>query len=208
MSRIASAKRKPRKDATSTQFKTVAPKLAIVQAAAPEKRVRGVKLKTVSTLTMGFALVCLGAFMAGRPSTSAAGPMATIPELKERAMLQGLRTATYQVNDLARAKEWYSTVLGVKPYFDQPFYVGFNVGGYELGLVPAADAGEKRAPAGIAYWGVKDARDAYQHLLDFGAKAQEPVQDVGEGILIGAVHDPFGNVLGVVQNPNFKAGGD
>jgi predicted enzyme related to lactoylglutathione lyase len=96
----------------------------------------------------------------------------------------------------------------VKPYFDQPFYVGFNVGGYELGLVPDSEAGEERAPAGIAYWGVKDARDAYQHLLDFGAKVQEPVQDVGEGILIGAVHDPFGNVLGIIQNPNFKASGD
>ena len=120
-------------------------------------------------------------------------------------MFQGLRTATYQVKDLTRAKEWYSTVLGVKPYFDQPFYVGFNIGGYELGLVPDSEADAERASAGIAYWGVKDARSAYQHLLDFGAKTQEPIQDVGEGILIGAVHDPFGNVLGIIQNPNFKA---
>jgi len=208
MPKRTSAKRKPRRVAASAQFVPAAPKLAIVPAAGGEKPVRGVKLKTVSTLTMTFALICLGAFMAGRPSASADGPIATIPELKERAMLQGLRTATYQVKDLARAKEWYSTVLGVKPHFDQPFYVGFNVGGYELGLVPATDAGEKRAPSGIAYWGVKDAVDAYQHLLNFGAKAQEPVQDVGEGILIGAVHDPFGNVLGIIQNPSFKASGD
>ncbi len=208
MPKTASAKRKPGRVAASPQFVPGSPKLAVVPLAAEEERVRGVKLKTVSMLTMIFALVCFGAFMAGRPSASAAGPMATIPELKERAMLQGLRTATYQVKDLDRAKEWYSTVLGVKPYFDQPFYVGFNVGGYELGLVPATDAREKRAPAGIAYWGVKDAREAYQHLLNFGAKAQEPVQDAGEGILIGAVHDPFGNVLGIIQNPNFKAGGN
>ena len=158
MPRTTSTKKKPRRAAASAQFVPASPKLAIVPATAAEKQVRGVKLKTVSTLTMAFALLCLGAFMAGRPSVSAAGPMTTIPELKERAMLQGLRTATYQVKDLARAKEWYSTVLGVKPYFDQPFYVGFNVGGYELGLVPASDAGEKRAPAGIAYWDVKDAR--------------------------------------------------
>ncbi len=208
MPRTASKKKKPRRAGIVTQFPPAAPKLAIVPAPVAEKQARGVKLKTVSTLTMAFALLCLGAFMAGRPSASAAGPMATIPELKERAMLQGLRTATYQVKDLARAKEWYSTVLGLKPYFDQPFYVGFNVGGYELGLVPVLDAGEKRAPAGIAYWGVKDARDSYQHLLDFGAKAQEPVQDVGDGILIGAVYDPFGNVLGIIQNRNFKAGSD
>jgi len=208
MPRIGSAKRKPRRVVAAAQASHAQPKLAIVPEPKAKLPARGMKLRTVSTLTMLFALLCLGAFMAGRPSASAAGQTMTIPELKERAMFHGLRTATYQVKDLARAKEWYSTVLGVKPYFDQPFYVGFNVGGYELGLVPTEDAGEKRAPAGIAYWGVKDAREAYQHLLDFGAKPQEPIQDVGEGILIGAVHDPFGNVLGIIQNPNFKASGD
>ena len=203
-----SAKRRPRRPAPSAQLQEASPKLAIVPSAAAEKRVRGVKLKTVSTLTMAFALLCFGAFMAGRPSVSAAGPITTIPELKERALFQGLRTATYQVKDLARAKEWYVTVLGVKPYFDQPFYVGFNIGGYELGLVPDSEASENRTSAGVAYWGVKDARIAYQHLLDFGAKTQEPIQDVGEGILIGTVRDPFGNVLGIIQNPNFKAAAD
>jgi len=208
MPRTESAKRKASRSATIAQAGPELPRLAIVPVTGSKGRVRGVKLKTVSVLTMAFALLCLGAFMAGRPMVSAAGPMMTIPELKERAMLQGLRTATYQVKDLARAKEWYGTVLGIKPYFDQPFYVGFNVGGYELGLVPESDAGENRAPAGIAYWGVKDARDAYQHLLDFGAKTQEPLQEVGGGILIGAVHDPFGNVLGIIENPSFKASGD
>jgi len=120
-------------------------------------------------------------------------------------MFLGLRTAAYQARDLDKAKAWYSTVLDKQPYFDQPFYVGFNVGGYELGIVPTPDAGTKRTPAGIAYWGVDDARAAYQRLLDLGATQQEPIQDVGEGILIGAVYDPFGNVLGVIQNPNFKA---
>jgi predicted enzyme related to lactoylglutathione lyase len=119
-------------------------------------------------------------------------------------MFLGLRTATYDAKDLAKAKAWYSNVLGTQPYFDQPFYVGFNVSGYELGLVPSANAGEKRHAAGVAYWGVNDARSAYQRLLDLGATPLEPVQDVGEGILIGTVHDPFGNVLGIIQNPHFK----
>lgn len=123
-------------------------------------------------------------------------------------MFLGLRTATYQVKDLAKAKAWYTNVLGIQPYFDQPFYVGYNVGGYELGLVPQPDAGAKRAAAGIAYWGVPDAHAACKRLLDLGATAQEPVQDVGEGILIGAVCDPFGNILGVIQNPNFKIQGN
>ena len=119
-------------------------------------------------------------------------------------MFLGLRTAAYQVSDLAKAKAWYSNVLGLQPYFDQPFYVGFNVGGYELGLVPDAGADPKRTPAGIAYWGVEDAQIAYQRLIDLGATGQDPIQDVGDGILIGAVHDPFGNTLGVIQNPKFK----
>jgi predicted enzyme related to lactoylglutathione lyase len=124
----------------------------------------------------------------------------------EDAMFLGLRTAKYSAKDLAKAKEWYSRVLGIQPYFDQPFYVGFNVGGYELGITPDDNAAPKRAESGIAYWGVDDARAAYKRLLEAGATPIEQIQDVGEGILIGAVHDPFGNVLGVIQNPHFRPG--
>ena len=170
------------------------------------KPIRGVQLKTVSRWTMLFALLCLAAFAAGRPPVSAAGSSQAAK--KERTVFVGLRTAAYQVKDLAKAKAWYANVLGIQPYFDQPFYVGFNVGGYELGLMPVEDAAQKRPAAGIAYWGVADARAAYQRLLDLGATPQEPLQDVGEGILIGAVYDPFGNVLGVIQNPNFKTTGN
>jgi predicted enzyme related to lactoylglutathione lyase len=123
---------------------------------------------------------------------------------REPLMFQGLRTAAYQVKELDKAKAWYGKVLGLQPYFDQPFYVGFNVGGFELGLVPAEDAKPNRAPAGIAYWGVPDAQAAYKRLVELGASGFESIQDVGEGILIGAVRDPFGNVLGVIQNSNFK----
>jgi predicted enzyme related to lactoylglutathione lyase len=123
-------------------------------------------------------------------------------------MFKGLRTAAYQVKDLAKAKAWYANVLGIQPYFDRPFYVGFNVGGYELGLVPVKEQHATREPAGIAYWAVEDAASAYQRLIDLGATTQEPVQDVGGGILIGSVRDPFGNILGVIQNPNFKATGN
>jgi predicted enzyme related to lactoylglutathione lyase len=122
-------------------------------------------------------------------------------------MFLGLRTAAYQVRDLAKAKDWYSNVLGIQPYFDQPFYVGFNVGGYELGLVPDAHCAPKRAASGIAYWGVEDAQAAYKRLIELGAAGQDPIQDVGDGILIGAVVDPFGNTLGVIENPHFKITG-
>jgi predicted enzyme related to lactoylglutathione lyase len=122
---------------------------------------------------------------------------------KEAFMFLGLRTAAYQVKDLAKAKAWYTSVLDMQPYFDQPFYVGFKVGGFELGLVSDPKAASARQPAGIAYWGVEDAQSAYKRLIELGATDQESVHDVGDGIFIGAVHDPFGNTLGVIQNPNF-----
>lgn len=118
-------------------------------------------------------------------------------------MLQGLRTAVYAAPDLDRAREWYTKVLGIEPYFSQPFYVGFNVGGYELGLDPDA-APVKTGDNAVAYWGVPDAAAAYARLLELGARAHSPVRDVGEGIQVATVLDPFGNALGIIQNPHFK----
>ncbi|SRR6266404_3514424 len=116
----------------------------------------------------------------------------------------GLRTAIYHALDLDKAKAWYSKVLGVEPYFDQPFYVGFNVAGYELGLDP--DPSSKAAGVGgvIVYWGVPDAHGALKRLLSLGATARTEVQEVGEGIRVATVLDPFGNVFGVIENPHFK----
>ena len=116
-------------------------------------------------------------------------------------MFQGLRTVIYGVNDIEQAKAWYSTVLGIQPYFDQPFYVGFSVGGFELGLDPDATPGTTGPKA---YWGVADAHAAWKHLIEQGARAHEPVQDVGDGILVGMVIDPFGNTLGIIENPHFS----
>ena len=115
----------------------------------------------------------------------------------------GLRTAKYTVRDLAQGKAWYAKVLGIAPYFDEPFYVGFEVGGFELGIVPNPDVSLERPEAGVAYWGVTDAPAAYARLISLGATDEEPVQDVGGGIRIGAVRDPFGNILGVVENAHF-----
>ena len=115
----------------------------------------------------------------------------------------GLRTAIHHAPDLTKAKAWYSQVLGIEPYFDQPFYVGFNVGGYELGLDP-----DPSSPAGaggvVVYWGVPDADAALKRLLSLGAAKHTDVQDVGEGIRVATVLDPFGNVFGVIENPHFK----
>jgi predicted enzyme related to lactoylglutathione lyase len=119
-------------------------------------------------------------------------------------MFLGLRTASYQVPDIETAKNWYSSILGFPPYFDQPFYVGFNVGGYELGLQPTEGEASEKAEGVVAYWGVQDAGAALEHLLVKGATAYQDVQDVGEGIKVAAVKDPFGNIFGVIENPHFK----
>ncbi len=115
-------------------------------------------------------------------------------------MFQGLRTVIYHVADIEQAKAWYASLLGLQPYFDEPFYVGFNVGGYELGLHPLE---AKSAAYSLTYWGVPDAEKALAQLLEMGAAEHEPLQDVGGGIKVAAVKDPFGNVVGVIENPHF-----
>ena len=122
-------------------------------------------------------------------------------------MFHGLRTVIYHVSDLEKAKAWYSEVLGIKPYFDEPFYVGFNVGGFELGLDPDAGDGLKGSGGVVAYWGVSDATEAFTRLLELGATAQEDVQEVGGDIRVATVKDPLGNILGVIENPHFSESG-
>jgi predicted enzyme related to lactoylglutathione lyase len=117
-------------------------------------------------------------------------------------MILGLRTVVYPVTDLDAAKRWYGQLLGQPPYFDQPFYVGFAVGGFELGLVPDGQPGTDGARP---LWGVADIDAAFARLLVLGATVIEPVTDVGEGIRVAAVRDPFGNRLGVIDNPHFDA---
>jgi catechol 2,3-dioxygenase-like lactoylglutathione lyase family enzyme len=116
---------------------------------------------------------------------------------------RGLYTAIYSVPDLPRAKEWYRSVLGIEPYFDEPFYVGFNVGGCELGLDPDIEANRPGAGGGVAYWGVADADAAFSLLRASGAKERSPVREVGGGIKVAVVEDPFGNLVGIIENPHF-----
>jgi predicted enzyme related to lactoylglutathione lyase len=116
----------------------------------------------------------------------------------------GPRTVVYVVDDVEAGAAWYAKALGIEPYFEEPYYVGFNVGGYELGLQPAEGDSAPGQGGTIAYWGVDDADAAVERLVRLGATPHEGVQDVGDGIRLGTVLDPFGNVLGVIHNPNFE----
>lgn len=115
-------------------------------------------------------------------------------------MIKGLRTAIYPAPDLAKAKQWYELVFQRKPYFDEAFYVGFEIGGFELGLVPDATPGKGGAKA---LWGVDDIQSEIQRLRKEGVTVGE-VQDVGGGIKVADIEDPFGNVVGLIENPHFS----
>ena len=123
-------------------------------------------------------------------------------------MLRGMSTVSYYTPDLPAAVEWYSDLLGTKPYFEQPGYAEFRVGDYEheLGLIDTMHAppGHAIDPGGaILYWHVDDVRAVRQRLLDKGAKELEPVTERGHGFVTASVVDPFGNVLGIMQNPHY-----
>lgn len=114
----------------------------------------------------------------------------------------GIYTAIYHVEDLGRAKEFYSALLGLPPYFDEPFYVGYEVAGHELGLLPIASTkGQERGC--VAYWGVKDMAAACADLSAKGHALFDPVTEVGGGIKVASFLDADGNIVGLIENPHF-----
>jgi predicted enzyme related to lactoylglutathione lyase len=115
-------------------------------------------------------------------------------------MINGLRTVNYPVADLDQAKSWFTEVFGTVPYFDQPFYVGFAIGGFELGLVPRGTPG---TAGSVAYWGVDNIETEVERIKKLGATTHEEIKDVGDGIKVAELKDPFGNVLGLIENPLF-----
>lgn len=116
----------------------------------------------------------------------------------------GLRTNIYRVPDLDAAKSWYAEAFQIEPYFDQPFYVGFNVAGYELGLQPAEGPTVEVGENVLTYWGVEDVQQEYDRLLSLGATIHEAPQNVGGPIVVASVKDPWGNPIGLIYNPTFQ----
>ncbi len=113
-------------------------------------------------------------------------------------MKQGVSTIIYPVNDIARAKTQFSQLLGVQPYADQPYYVGFRVGDQEIGLDPNGFKNGMTAP--IGYYQVNDIKQSLQMLLDAGSQVQQDIKDVGGGRLIAWVKDPDNNLVGLIQD--------
>ncbi|HWY89755.1 MAG TPA: VOC family protein [Solirubrobacteraceae bacterium] len=111
---------------------------------------------------------------------------------------QGIKTVLHPVSDLATAKTVYAALLGVPPQTDSDFYVGFEVAGQHIGLLPGGGPQGMTSP--VAYWQVPDIEAKLTEVTVAGATVKEPVRDVGGGRLVATVTDPDGNVLGLLQD--------
>jgi predicted enzyme related to lactoylglutathione lyase len=110
-------------------------------------------------------------------------------------MNKGIKTIIYPAKDINHAKTMFGKLLGVEPYADQPYYVGFKIGDQDIGLVPG------NPEAGMtAFYHVDDIKTSLQILLDGGATVIQDIKNVGGGRLIASAKDKEGNIIGLVQN--------
>lgn len=117
----------------------------------------------------------------------------------KKSMLKKLRTVIYHVDDLQKAKAWYSNLTGIQPYFDEPFYVGFDINGFELGLDPDFEEVEERGSQAVVYWNVDDIKKAVKKFTNAGAQLNGKIKEVGGGIKVVTVIDPWGNAVGLIE---------
>lgn len=115
-------------------------------------------------------------------------------------MTSGMKTVVFSVTDLTAAKQLYGSLLGVEPYADEAYYVGYRVGGQEIGLDPNGASTGMTGPVG--YWHVEDIDDSLATLLADGAVVQREITDVGGGKRIAVVQDADGNPIGLLQEPH------
>ena len=102
----------------------------------------------------------------------------------------------YPAKEFASTKQIFSKFLGVEPYVDGPYYVGYKVGDMEIGLDPNA---QNAGP--VTYIDVADIKSVLQEIIALGATLQQDVKDVARGLLVASVNDKDGNILGFRQNP-------
>lgn len=120
-----------------------------------------------------------------------------------QSQMLGLRTSVYFVSDIVKAKDWYTRAFGIAPYFDEPYYVGFNIRGFELALMPEEPDRVKTNNV-LPYWGVEDIAGTVKRLVEMGASIHSEPANVGGEIMVAVVVDPYGNHLGLIYNPIFK----
>jgi predicted enzyme related to lactoylglutathione lyase len=112
---------------------------------------------------------------------------------------QGIKTVLHPVSDLDAAKAVYTALLGIPPQADASYYVGYDVEGQHIGLVPGGGPQGMNSP--VAYWHVSDIEAKLAEVTAAGAEVKDPVRDVSNGRLVATFTDPDGNVLGLIQDP-------
>jgi predicted enzyme related to lactoylglutathione lyase len=131
----------------------------------------------------------------------------------DKQILRGLATVNFYANDIQAAKKWYSELLGIEPYFarpnpENPVYFEYRIGDYqhELGIIDSKYAPKNATPGPggeIVYWHVNDVTSTFEKLLAMGAKEYEPIINRGADFITASVVDPFGNILGIMNNPHY-----
>jgi len=111
---------------------------------------------------------------------------------------EGIKTVLHPVTDLVAAKAVYTALLGIAPQHDSSYYVGYDVAGQHIGLVPGGGPQGMTSP--VAYWHVPDIEAKLAEVTAAGATVKEPARDVGGGRLVATFTDPDGNVLGLLQD--------
>jgi predicted enzyme related to lactoylglutathione lyase len=111
---------------------------------------------------------------------------------------EGIKIVLHPVSDLGKAKAVYTALLGIPPQADAPYYVGYDVAGQHIGLVPGGGPQAMTSP--VAYWQVADIEAKLAEVTAAGATLKDPARDVGGGRLVATFTDPDGNVLGLVQD--------
>jgi predicted enzyme related to lactoylglutathione lyase len=112
---------------------------------------------------------------------------------------EGIKTVLHPVSDLEASKAVYTALLGIEPQADSAYYVGYDVEGQHIGLVPKGGPQAMASP--VAYWHVGDIEAKLAEVTAAGATVKDPVRDVGSGRLVATFADPDGNVLGLLQDP-------
>jgi predicted enzyme related to lactoylglutathione lyase len=122
--------------------------------------------------------------------------------MKERTMgassVQGIKTVLHPVSDVEKAKGIYTALLGVAPSADSPYYVGFDVAGQHIGLLPGG--GPQGLTSPVAYWHVDDIEATLAEVTAAGATIKDAPNEVGGGRVVASVTDADGNVLGLIQD--------
>ncbi|WP_343743942.1 VOC family protein [Chitinophaga sp.] len=122
--------------------------------------------------------------------------------------IRGVATISFYAADHEAAKQWYTELLGMAPYFDVPGYAEFRIGDYqhELGIIDSryAPPGATNGPAGaVLYWHTDDLKGTLDRLIALGATEYQPITERGHGFVTASVTDPFGNILGIMYNPHY-----